>query len=199
MSSKFLFIVTYISILFTSNLTSAQKGERNYDFSVEKSIITWVAKKGDDKYTGSMKIKNGYIIFNDGELQQAVLFANVQSIDCKECGSQEDAQKIMEFVKSANFLNTKNMDYATFKLFKSSKLENSKDGNYRIEGNLTIIGYSNTVSMPVMILEKKDKVYLEGKISLNRTLWKLNDPDNSEMEHIGHTIELYLNLEGELK
>lgn len=199
MKCNILFIATFISILFTSNPTSGQKGERNYEFSVEKSVITWLARKGELKYSGSMKIKNGYIIFNNDELQQAVLFANARSIDCKECGSQEDAEKIMEFVKSANFLNTKNMDYATFKLYKSSKLENSKDGNYRIEGNLTIIGYSNTVSMPVMILEKKDKIYLEGKISLNRTLWNLNDPEDTEKEHIGHTIELYLNLEGELK
>ena len=188
----------FILILIGSNLTYAQKGERNYKFSVEKSLITWIAKKGEVKYSGSMKIKDGYIIFNNDDLQQAVLFANVQSIDCKECGSQEDAAKIMEFVRSSNFLNTKNMDYASFKLFKASKLENSKDGNYRIEGNLTIIGYSNTVGMAVMISEKKDKIYLEGKISLNRTLWKLNDPENSEIEHIGHTVELFLNLEGEL-
>lgn len=92
------------------------------------------------------------------------------------------------------------MDFATFKLYKASKMEDSKNGNYRIEGNLTIIAYSNVISLPVTILEKKDKIYLEGKMSINRSLWKLNDPKNSEeSEHIGQTIDLFLNFEGELK
>jgi polyisoprenoid-binding protein YceI len=196
--SHILFACT--TIFFSMGSSVAQDKERTYEFDLDKSTITWVGRKADQKFSGSMKLQSGYITFNDAELTQAVIFADVQSINCKDCGNQENASDILEYVKSKDFLNVSNMDFATFKLYKASKIEDSKDGNYRIEGNLTIIAYSNVISMPVTILEKKDKIFLEGKLSMNRSLWKLNDPKNSDPStHIGQTIDLYLNFEGEKK
>jgi polyisoprenoid-binding protein YceI len=180
--------------------TNAQKGERKYVFTPEKSSITWTGDRGDDEFSGKLKVKEGYITFNDEEMSQAVIFADVQSIDCKSCGDAEKARDILEYIQSKEFLNVETMDFAVFKMYKSSKVGDGKDRTYRIEGDLTIIGYSNTISIPVVVVEKKKKVYIEGKLSMNRSLWNLNNPKDSEIkEHIEQTIDLYFKLEGEIK
>jgi len=187
-------------LFFFSFQIKAQKGERKYEFTPEKSTITWTGTKGEDKYSGKLNIKEGYIVLNGEKLSQAVLFADVTTIDCKSCGDAETAREILEFIRSKDFLNVQNMDFAVFKMYKASKVAESKDNEYRMEGNLTIIGYSNTISIPVIIVEKKDKIYVEGKLSMNRALWNLNNPKDSERTvQIDQTIELYFNLEGEIK
>lgn len=198
-SSLTVFLIS-VYLIFNSQFIQAQKGKRNYEFTPEKSTITWVGNKGEEKYSGKLKLKSGYLSLNNEELTQVVVFADVQSIDCKTCGDAESAKKLLEFMRSAEFLNVQTMDFAVFKMYKSSKIENTEDGSYRVQGVLTIIGYSNEISIPVTIIEKKKKVYVEGRLSMNRALWNLNNPTDSEVtEHIDLTIELFLKLEGEIK
>jgi polyisoprenoid-binding protein YceI len=194
-------LVAFSAVLFLRpSQVMAQNDLRNYELDEAKSIVTWSAKLENEKFSGQFKIKNGYLNFAEKELSEGVVFVNTQSITCKECRDSETARKILEFITSDDFLKSQKMDFAVFKMYKSDILENSKDGNYRIEGALTIIGYSNTISLPVTILEKKGRVYLDGKLTINRALWELNNPKGSNPEqHIGQTIELYIHLEGALK
>ena len=187
-----------IFLLFLPLIHFAQKGEISYELSKEKSSLTWSARNQQQKFSGKMKIKEGKIVMKDKELSQAVLFVNAQSFICSDCGDPETAKKLSEFVKSSDFLNSEAMDFAVFKMYKSESIDNSKDGNYRIEGALTIKGYSNNISLPVMLLEKKDKIYIEGSVTLNRSLWHLDNPkDYDPNAVIDQTVELFFNLEGE--
>ena len=197
------YIVSAVLFIFLLNISidsDAQSDDRQYELIPEKSVITWVAKNEATKFTGTIKIKNGYLNFNQEMLSEAVVFANCKSITCTDCGKTETAKKLTDFIRSSEFLNVDNMDYAVFKMNKATVIENSKDGNFRLDGELTIIGYSNVISINVTISEKKDHVYVEGKLSLNRALWHLNNPsDEDQKSAIEQTIDLYLNLEGELK
>lgn len=193
-------LVLIVLTLNVNNRAYSQEENRRYELLPEKSKFTWVGHKEEKSFSGTFSLKSGYIEFEDEELTQAVVFADMSTIKCDDCGEQEEARKLMEFVKSNAFLNVDNMDFSVFKMYKSAKMPDSKDGNYRLEGALTIIGYTNNISLPVMVLEKKEKVYVEGKITMNRSLWKLNNPAEGKPEdYIGQTIELYVNLEGEKK
>ena len=200
MKSSAIQTVISIYLLLLPAIYYGQRGDKSYKLSTEKSSLTWVARNPDQKFSGTFKIKEGNVVLGEKELKEAVLFVDAQSFSCSDCGNRETAEKLTEFVKSKEFLNSSAMDFAVFKMYKSESMENSKDGNYRMEGALTIIGYTNNISLPVMILEKKDKIYVEGKITLNRSLWHLNNPkDYDPKTLIDQTIELYINLEGEKK
>ncbi len=179
--------------------TNAQEGERNYELSTEKSKITWKGQRGDEPFSGKLKIREGYIQLKDDDLTQTVVFADMGSIDCKSCGDQETSEDIMIYARSKRFLNVDVMSFATFKMFKSEKYKGEDDYDYQIEGQLTIIGYSQTITIPVSVKEKKGKIYAQGDFTLNRALWNLNNPtiENPEL-YMDQTIMLNIYLEGDL-
>ena len=195
--SKYALILS-ILLPFSVLNAIAQKGERKYLLDESKSSVNWSSTRGDENYSGKFKIKEGYVSFNDDELTQAVVFVNAQSLECKNCGDQESSKKMLEYARSAEFLNVQVMDFAVFKMYKSEKIENEDDYNYRIEGQLTIIAYAQTVSLPVVIEEKKGKISIEGKLSINRSLWHLENPSDGNPElYLDQTIDLYITLVGE--
>jgi polyisoprenoid-binding protein YceI len=168
--------LTLLSILIISTVSLAQKTEVRYNLSSKESQINWMAKDANSEYSGSMKVKNGYVTLKDKKVTSAVVFVDSKSFECTKCGSAENAQKLTEFIKSSKFLNTDNMDYAVFKMYESKPLENSKDGNYFIKGNLSIIAFSNEISFPVFMEVKKGKLIIEGSFPINRDIWNLKNP-----------------------
>lgn len=52
--------------------------------------------------------------------------------------------------------------------FSSTKINESKLGNYELEGQLTIKGVVKTISFPFSISPKEGGILFEGKFSLNR-------------------------------
>ena len=203
MNSSPIFALFSLTLIFLNIQLYSQEikiDERNYELSIEKSSISWVARNETEKFSGTLKIKEGAVTLIGDELQKAIVFANISSINCKECGDSELSQKILKYILSPEFLDAQKMDFAVFKMYQSSVLHNSKDGNFRVEGALTIKGYSNNISLPATILEKKKKIYLDGSFTMNRSLWELSNPKDSEQKNlIGQTIEIYIHLEGELK
>ena len=181
-----------------SSMIFAQNSEIKYDLSKSESLIKWMTKDANSEYSGSMKLKSGFITMNEKEVVSAVVYVDTKSIKCGKCGDQNQAQKLIEFIKSSVFLNAGNMDYAVFKMYESKVLGKSKDGNYLIKGNLTIIAYSNEVSFPVFIEVKKGKLTAEGNFSINRDLWNLKNPEEKEEERV-HSMESKVVLSFTLK
>lgn len=180
--------------------TQAQNDERYYELNPEKCKIIWTAKEEKTKFTGSLDIKSGYIKFIKDKLTEAVVYADAKSIQCTDCVDGETAAKIMEFVRSAKFLNVENMDYAVFKLGQAFPMKGENGNEFQVNGELTIIGYSNKIAMPVSIVEDEKNIRLEAKVGINRALWNLKNPTDGERKtYIDQTIGLQINLEGKLK
>lgn len=180
-------------------LASGQDKIKKYELNLSKSYLKWVASDGEEnEYTGTFDLKSGYVMLADEALDQLVVFVNMQSFECRKCESNEAAQKITQYVKSEPFFNSRNMDFATFKMYESSPLENDKNGNFRIKGQLTIKGYTHDVELPVMITTEKDKLTGDGGFTMNRRLWKLDNPtDNEKVYSMSYTVKLLVHLEGE--
>ena len=189
-----------LTLLFLSAGYSFQEGEKNYILDSGKSKIIWKAKKGANVFSGQLKIREGFLLMNQDQIEQAVIYANTQSIDCRSCGDREKAEDILTYVQSEEFLNIKKIDFAVFKLFRAEKSTGAQSGNYTVEGSLTIIGYTNNISLPVNVSVKKDRVFINGSVSLNRDLWNLKNPvEGKAQDYMDQTIELIINLEGQLK
>ena len=196
------FLITVFCHFYLFSISQAQNQERKYSFDLNKSVIKWVVSQGEDEYTGTLRLKeNGYILMNDKTLSQVVVFVDSKSIECVKCGNEEDSKKLIKFIKSSKFLNVMNMDYAAFKMLNQEALTDSKDGNFNVEGSLSIKGYTNNVSFPVFLELKKEKIMAKGSIPLNRMLWNLKDPveeDGKLIYHMDAMVQLYFNLEGML-
>ena len=184
--------ILIIACFFFAHTSHAQKNEVKYNLSVSKSLVKWKCYDDEIEYVGSFKLKSGYITMKDEVLSSAVVFVDTKSIKCQKCGDQEDIQDLIRFIKSSSFLNTNAMDYAVFKMSSSDVLSDSKEGNYKIKGNLTIIGYSNEVNFPLFIEVKKGKLTAEGGFKLNRDLWNLKNPKKADDTY--YTMESTMSL-----
>jgi len=175
-------LILLLSLLIYKGDSNIQKNEERFELNTEKSFVKWSLKDQNEVYSGTMKLKSGYVVMKEDDLKQVVVFVNTQSIFCEKCGENKSAQKIIEFVKSPEFLNSTAMDYAVFKMYSHEKIEKSKEDQFLVEGDLTIKGYSNKVNFPTTIKRKKNEILAEGTFTMNRSLWKLDNPKLSEDE-----------------
>jgi hypothetical protein len=174
---KILSTLAVICLLICSNICTAQDTEVTYNFSTSKSLIKWTTKDADMEYSGSMKLKSGYVVMKGEEIKTAVIFIDTKSIKCGKCGGEIQGKELISFIKSSSFLNAVNMDYAAFKMSEAKALDKkSKEGNYLLKGSLSIIAFSNNVSFPIDLEIKKGKLIVDGNMSINRDLWNLRNP-----------------------
>ena len=188
------------SLFYFISISQVSNKDRKYTFDLNKSVIKWVISQGEDEFTGTLRLKEGgYILMDDTILSQVVVFVDSRSITCVKCGNAEDAKKFIDFIKSPKFLNVLNMDYAVFKMFKQEVLTDSKEGNFNVEGRLSIKGFSNNVRFPIFLEIKKEKIMATGTIPINRLLWDLKDPveeDGKLIYHMDGMVKLYFKVEG---
>ena len=86
-------------------------------------------------------------------------------------------------------------------MLKSNSLKDSKEGNYFIEGQLTIKGYSNAVSFPILMEIKGEQLFATASVPLNRSLWELKEPLNEEgnlIYNMDGMVNLDINIEANL-
>ena len=124
-------IASTLFLMFTS-AALAQKHAERFTLNLGKSYVKWVTNQAEEVFTGTFKMKDGYVEMKDGDLVQLVVFVDMQSFECEKCLDNETGQKIVEYVRSEAFFNSAQMDYAVFKMYEHSILENSKDGNFRV-------------------------------------------------------------------
>ncbi|MEQ8323903.1 MAG: YceI family protein [Vicingaceae bacterium] len=178
-------------------LLHAQKGEGRYELSPHKSKVSWTVMQGDDELTGHFKLKSGYVELIGQDLKSLVVFVDIQSLVCTKCGSQENTKKLISFLKSSEFFNSRSMDYAVFKMYDS---ELKGEGEYLVKGGLSITGYTQNISATATILTRTNTIAGEAMFSINRDLWNLkNPPDDDNIYNVSSEVKLRVNLEGELK
>ena len=181
-----------VLLQFVSGNLSAQKEKQHYEINKDKSYVKWSSMDGETEYAGSFKLKSGYIDMEGQELKLMTIFVDTKSFTCQKCGDPTQSKLIVNFVNSPQFLNSGQMDYASFKMFENKMLEK---GLYHIKGQLSMIGYSNDVEFDANVQIKKEKLASEAEFTINRDQWELRNPDDGRPSHPSSIITLSIHIE----
>lgn len=144
----------------------------------DESVIEWKAYKVTGKHNGIVKIKNGQLEMENGELVGGSFEIDMTTIrvDDLEGGSKA---KLEGHLKSADFFNVEEFNTAQFAI--TRVISRGKPGDYKIEGDLTIKGITKPIKFNALM---EDNV-ANATITIDRTEFNVRYGSGTFFEDLG--------------
>ncbi|WP_435416415.1 YceI family protein [Polaribacter aestuariivivens] len=120
---------------------------------VENSVITWKGTKPTGAHNGTIMLKEGTLIVEDGNLtggEFVVDMSSIKNLDIPQ--DKEGNAKLVGHLTSADFFDVET--YPTSKFVITSVEE--KDDNIHVTGNLTIKDVTKSITIPAMLSTEGD-------------------------------------------
>lgn len=159
-------------------LFSFTKGiSQTYKIDVSKSIINWEGKKITGQHEGTIKFKDGYLIFKDKKLTGGSFTADMKTLsNTDQTGNSKT--KLEGHLRSEDFFSVDNFTTSTL-VFKS--IASKGNNTYLINADLTIKGITGSVQFDLVVNGNKATAELE----INRTKYDIRYGSGSYFDDLG--------------
>ncbi|MDG1570718.1 YceI family protein [Robiginitalea sp. M366] len=121
------------------------------EVNTEKSTVTWKAYKVTGSHTGTVALKSGSLMFEDGQLSGGEFAVDMTSLTATDLEG-EWRDKLVGHLKSDDFFSTASHPESTL-VFTSIKA-NGKN-SYEVTGDLTIKGITKPVTFDLSVYGSK--------------------------------------------
>jgi polyisoprenoid-binding protein YceI len=163
-------------------LTMAAYAPNTYNVDVKSSSIVWTGYKVTGKHTGTVKVKNGNLTWDNAQLTGGSFEIDMTSINCTDLEG-EYAGKLVGHLKSDDFFGTDK--YPTAKFVITKAIPQDTKGNYKIVGNLTIKEKTKELKFPATVSESNGTVSATGKITVDRSDFDVKFGSGSFFDNLG--------------
>lgn len=155
-------------------LTSAAFATK-YTIDTTASKVEWSAgKKIGDVHTGEIKVKSGNLETDaKGMIKSGEFVIDMKTISNTDLKEKPDYQKkLVDHLSSDDFFKITKFPESKFKMTSIAPKANSKD-EFIVKGELTMIGTTKPVEVPVKITTEKDVMTGTGVLKIERLNWGL--------------------------
>ncbi|MEZ5082852.1 MAG: YceI family protein [Bacteroidales bacterium] len=171
----------------------------------ENSILEWVGSKPTGEHSGTVYIKSGEFLLQDGKLTGGSFLIDMMSIKNTDIKDPDKSQKIVDHLQSVDFFNTSEFPEAKFEITKIEPLNSDLTGgdwvpNQLITGNLTIKNISKSITFKAYVNYNENRIEaFSEKFTINRAEWDIQYKsksffddlkDNFIHDEIGISIEI---------
>lgn len=173
----------------TVNETPASAVEgTTFNIASADSKVEWEGGKvTGDKHMGTINIKEGNLVINEGKLVDGTVVFDMASIASTDLTDPEMKGKLEGHLKGLNeegkddFFNTNTYPTATLDITKITE----ENGKTMVEGNLDLKGKTDVVKFPATITETADGVTLAtDEFTIDRTKWGVNYGSGTKIENL---------------
>lgn len=135
-----------------------------------------------NEHSGKVNISKGELTVEKDKLATGTV-----EVDMNTIMDTDNAQMLIDHLKSADFFDTKAHPRANFKLTKVEPLKNPEPGkeNFDITGDLTIKGITNPVKFPARVEVGSNLVRVDGRFIIDRTKWNVKYNSGKFFENLG--------------
>lgn len=156
-----------------------------YKADLEKTVITWIGKKVGSEHTGTINLKDGYILNDHGNINNGKFVIDMSSINNTDLEDESMKGKLEGHLHSADFFNTSEFPEAVLKLKSIKPLEGVEGMTNSVVADLTIKGITHTIEMPANISWESNNMFVYAAFSIDRTKWDIKYNSKSFFESIG--------------
>lgn len=161
-------------------------------FDITKSSIIWKGYKLFGNHTGDIMLKNGELVFDNGELTGGSFVADMNSIRATELMKDDDEEEeeeeegeddksdLANHLKDGDFFNAKTYPTAKFTITNVTKQENG----YTIKGNMTIKNKTNEIEFPAQIQSD----HFNATVKIDRTKFGIKYGSGSFFDNLGDNV-----------
>ena len=114
------------------------------------SVLTWIGTKPTGAHNGTVALKSGGLLVENGKLTQGVFVIDMNTITNLDMAGADGAGKIEGHLKAADFFDV--AVYPTAKFVITSVVE--AEGKLAVTGNLQIKDVTKSITIPAMISEE---------------------------------------------
>ncbi|QTD38703.1 YceI family protein [Polaribacter batillariae] len=115
--------------------------------NTEASVISWKGTKPTGAHDGTVALKSGGLVVEDGELKNGVFVIDMTTIKNEDMKGSEGAGKLEGHLSSPDFFDV--AKYPTSKFVITSVKEN--EGKLAVTGNLTLKDITKSITIPATI------------------------------------------------
>jgi len=163
-------------------LAMAAKVSTSYTVDTQSSNIVWTGYKVTGKHSGTIKIKNGTLMADNGVITGGNFDVDINSITDTDMEG-EYAAKLVGHLKSEDFLGAASYPTASFVITKA--IPQDTKGNYKILGNLTIKGITKEVKFFANAAETNGVMSASGKMTIDRSEFNMRYGSGSFFDGLG--------------
>ncbi len=148
----------------------AQTAER-YQADAEGSTISWKGFKPTESHDGTIKVSEGYVAFEGGNLSGGNFIIDMNTISNNDIENDEYKGKLEGHLKSADFFDVEKHPFSVFAI---TAVEAGAEGKATVKGNLTIKGIKKNIEFPATVTVNGDAVsFVSEPFTIDRTEWDI--------------------------
>ncbi|BFP39722.1 YceI family protein [Flavobacteriaceae bacterium GF1] len=139
-----------LTLVFGTAFANPVDGEKK-EVKTESSTVTWKAYKVTGSHTGTIALKSGALMFDEGKLTGGEFTVDMTTINTTDL-TGDYKQKLDGHLHSDDFFSTASNPTSSLKF---TKVEASGKNSYKVTGDLTIKGITKPVTFDVSVYGSK--------------------------------------------
>lgn len=147
--------------------------------NIETSRVEWTGKKIGGKHSGSIKLKDGYLEFENNELKDGEIVIDMRSINSEDLTGKGKKQ-LEDHLHSDDFFNTENHTTSTLKITGIEKIDNY----YRVVADMKIKGQNKPVEFDL----KLDDYSAWTELNVDRSKYNIRYASKSFFKNLGDNV-----------
>lgn len=145
-----------------------------------QSNIAWVGRKVTGAHDGTIDIKEGELILNDGKVTGGKITIDTTSIKILDITDPATNAQFAGHLASDDFFSIEKYPEAFLEI-------TSVSGNH-VEGELTIKGITHPVDFEIAVHVNGDQLTATGKLVLDRTKYEMKFRSGNFFKDLGDTL-----------
>jgi polyisoprenoid-binding protein YceI len=171
-----------VFVLALSLTTSVYAGSQKVDAA--KSSVKWLGKKVTGEHTGTIAIKEGNLVVENGKITGGEVVIDMNSIVDTDLTDPGYNAKLIGHLKSDDFFSV--ATYATAELV-VTKVE-SIGNDHTFSGSLTIKGITNPASFTAISATDGKSIIYKGTLAIDRSKYNVRYGSKSFFDNLGDKV-----------
>ncbi|WP_029269942.1 YceI family protein [Flavobacterium sp. KJJ] len=157
----------------------------NFKIVSSNSSVDWTGRKVTGVHNGTIGIKEGNFVLNDGKVKSGNIIINTSSIKILDVTDPATNAQFAGHLASDDFFSIEKFPTASFDILSVKELSNS---TYYLEGNLTIKNITHIVGFEALVENNQNAITLKGKLVIDRTKYDIKFRSGNFFKDLGDTL-----------
>jgi polyisoprenoid-binding protein YceI len=153
---------------------------QKFEIVSTQSNINWVGRKVTGSHNGTIAVKEGKLILNDGKLTGGNFVIDTTSIKILDVTDPATNAQFFGHLASDDFFSSEK--------YPEAFLDITSVSDNHIEGDLTIKGIMHPVGFDVVVNVNGDVLTAAGKLAIDRTKYEMKFRSGNFFKDLGDTL-----------
>lgn len=166
--------VFFIAIML---ITVTMNAQIKFNADAEKTTLSWLGEKVTGEHTGTIKLQEGWLNWQDNKI-----ISGEFDIDMTSIKEDKGSEMLEKHLKSDDFFGVEKYPLSKIVITESSAFDK---GTAVVKGDLTIKGITNPIEFKATMQKKDDGTWFYANIVVDRTKYNVRYGSGSFFDNLG--------------